>query len=108
MKDAPSGEPWQMTAAYMLMVHGGTAMAALMLLGALIPLHTRLGWRMKRNRITGSLMASCNAVLILTAFGLYYLGSDTPRWWASSVHIGAGFFLPILFCVHVFVGRRSS
>ena len=108
MKDAASGEPWQMTAAYMLMVHGGAAMATLMLLGALVPLHVRHGWRMRRNRITGSLMAACNGVLILTAFGLYYLGSDTVRSWTSDVHIGAGLFLPVLFCVHVFVGRRSS
>jgi hypothetical protein len=42
------------------------------------------------------------------AFGLYYLGSDTIRSWTSDVHIGVGLFLPILFCVHVFVGRRSS
>jgi hypothetical protein len=108
MKDAASGEPWQMTAAYMLMVHGGAAMATLMLLGALVPLHARHGWRMRRNRITGGLMAAFNAMLILTAFGLYYLGSDTIRSWTSDVHIGAGLFLPILFCVHVFVGRRSS
>src|SRR5260370_38079704 len=98
MKDAARGEPSQMTAAYMLMVHGGAAMATLMLLGALVPLHVRHGWRMRRNRITGSLMAACNGVLILTAFGLYYLGMDTIRSWTSDVHIGIGLFLPILFC----------
>lgn len=108
MKDAASGESWQATAAYMLMVHGGAAMAALMLLGALVPLHARLGWRMRRNRITGSLMAACNAVLILTAFGLYYLGSEMLRPWASRLHIGVGLGLPLLFLVHILVGRRSS
>jgi hypothetical protein len=80
----------------------------LMLLGALVSLHVRHGWRMRRNRITGSLMAACNAVLILTAFGLYYFGSDTVRSWTSDIHIGAGLFLPVLFCVHVLIGRRSS
>ena len=108
MKDAASGESWQATAAYMLMVHGGAAMATLMLLGALVPLHVRHGWRMRRNRITGTLMAACNAALILTAFGLYYFGPDTLRSWTSGVHIGAGLFVPVLFCIHVFVGRRSS
>jgi hypothetical protein len=108
MKDAASGESWQATAAYMLMVHGGAAMATLMLLGALVPLHVRHGWRMRRNRITGTLMAACNAALILTAFGLYYFGSDTLRSWTSGVHIGAGLFVPVLFCIHVFIGRRSS
>jgi hypothetical protein len=108
MKDATSGELWQATAAYMLMVHGGAAMATLMLLGALVPLHVRHGWRRRRNRITGSLMAGCNAVLILTAFGLYYFGPDTLRSWTSDIHIGAGLLVPALFGIHVFVGRRSS
>ena len=108
MKDAASGESWQATAAYMLMVHGGAAMATLMLLGALVPLHVRHGWRMRRNRITGSLMAACNAVLIATSFGLYYAGSEVLRPWMSDIHIGLGLCLPVLFLIHISVGRRSS
>ena len=108
MKDAASGELWQTTASYMLMVHGGAAMATLMLLGALVPLHVRHGWRRRRNRVTGSLMAACNAVLILTAFGLYYFGWETLRLWASRLHIGVGIGLALLFLLHVLVGRRRS
>ena len=107
MKDAASGETWQTAAAYLLMLHGGAAMATLMLLGALFPLHLRRGWLARRNRATGTAMAACNAIFILTAFGLYYLGSDTLRPWTSDIHIGAGLVLPVLFGVHVLVGRRS-
>jgi hypothetical protein len=101
-------ETWQVAAAYLLMLHGGGAMVTLMLLGALVPLHMRHGWRRRRNRITGAIMASCNAAVIATSFGLYYAGSELLRPWMSNVHIGLGLCLPILFVAHVAVGRRSS
>jgi hypothetical protein len=100
-------EIWQQIAANLLMVHGGLAMLALMLLGALIPLHLSRAWRMKRNRVSGSVMAAINAVLIATAFGLYYLGSDTLRPWISWIHIGTGTFLCLMFPLHIMLGRRA-
>lgn len=53
-------------------------------------------------------MFTFNAVLIVTAFGLYYLGSETVRPWMSWVHIAAGFCLSLLFVVHVLLGRRQT
>lgn len=41
LKDAANGEFWQQTSASLLMIHGGTAMVTLILLGALIPIHIR-------------------------------------------------------------------
>ncbi len=52
-------------------------------------------------------MAAFNAVLIVTAFGLYYLGSETVRPWMSWIHIAAGFSLSLSFPVHIFLGRRE-
>jgi heme A synthase len=108
LKDSPDGELWQATAANMLMVHGGAAMLTLLLLGALFPIHIARAWRGRLNRISGSIMVAGNAVLILTAFGLYYLGAETLRPWASDVHIAAGFLLPVLVVVHIWLGRRQS
>jgi predicted small integral membrane protein len=110
MKDASlldASETWQTATAYLLMLHGDATMVTLMLLGALVPLHMRRAWRSGRNRITGTVMVSCNVVLITTSFGLYYAGSELLRPWMSNVHIGVGLCLPVLFLVHVFVGRRS-
>jgi hypothetical protein len=107
LKNSPEGETWQWISASLLMVHGGVAMITLLLLGALFPLHIRLGWRAGRNRLTGPAMVAFIAVLIVTAFGLYYSGSDTVRPWMSDVHIVVGFALPALFLVHLLVGRRS-
>ena len=85
LKDSADGEFWQATIANVLMVHGGVAMLTLLLLGALFPIHIARAWRGRLNRVSGSIMVICNAVLILTAFGLYYLGAETLRPWASDV-----------------------
>ena len=106
-KDPAGPELWQLLAADMLMLHGGTAMATLMLLGALIPLHVRRAWRTGRNRLTGPTMVGVNALLIVTAFGLYYAGSETVRPWISDLHIAIGCALPPLLWLHIWLGRRS-
>jgi hypothetical protein len=105
LKASSNGEIWQQAAAYLLMIHGGAAMVTLMLLGALFPLHIGRAWRAKKNRATGIAMLAFNAVLIATAFGLYYLASETVRPWASDLHIAFGLSLPLLLLVHVKAGR---
>jgi cytochrome c biogenesis protein CcdA len=107
-KDISPDEIWQQLAATMLMVHGGAAMITLLLLGALIPLHLLRSWRAGKNRISGSVMATLNAVLIVTAFGLYYLGSEVVRPWMSWIHIAAGISLSPFLPLHIFWGRRGS
>jgi hypothetical protein len=108
LKDAPDGETWQAVAANLLMVHGGTAMVALLLLGALFPLHVRLSWRAQRNRITGVIMLIAGVTLIATAFGLYYFGSEALRPATSWIHTIVGLALPIFVLVHILCGRRSG
>jgi cytochrome c biogenesis protein CcdA len=106
-KDISGDEIWQQSIAYLLMVHGGAAMVTLLLLGALIPVHVLRAWRSLKNRLSGSAMVTFNAVLIVTAFGLYYLGSETLRPWMSWIHIAAGFSLALLFPLHIYRGRRE-
>jgi hypothetical protein len=107
LKGGPSGDAWQEIGANLLMVHGGAAMAMLMVLGALIPVHVRRGWRARKNRVSGGAMVTLNGLLIATAFGLYYSGSDLMRPWISDVHIAAGFALAALIVIHPLIGHRS-
>ena len=100
-------ETWQRTAASLLMLHGGAAMLMLLLLGAIIPMHVAVAWRRGKNRVTGSMMLVSNAVLVATAFALYYSGSETWRHQASIFHIGFGLGLPVLWAVHVWRGKRT-
>jgi hypothetical protein len=108
LKDSADGEFWQATIANVLMVHGGVAMLTLLLVGALFPIHMARAWRGGLNRTSGAVMVACNAVLIVTAFGLYYLGAEMMRPWASDAHIVAGFALPVLITIHIWLGRRQS
>ena len=105
LKESSNGEAWQLAGAYLLMLHGGGAMITLMLLGALVPLHIRGGWRGRRNRPAGAAMLACNGLLIFSSFGLYYAGSEALRPWLSSVHTALGLGLPIIWCLHVIAGR---
>jgi hypothetical protein len=106
-KAASGDEIWQQTAAFLLMVHGGCAMVTLMLLGELIPTHLRRAWRTRKNRVSGLVVVTLNALLIVTAFGLYYLGAETVRPWMSWIHIAAGLSLSLLIPVHIFLGRAD-
>jgi cation transport ATPase len=107
LKD-PEGEIWQMVAADMLMLHGMTAMIALVLIGAMIPLHIQRSWRAGKNRVSGAVMIGVNAVLVATAWGLYYAGSDLLRTFVADVHIAVGLALPALVIAHVVLGRRAK
>jgi hypothetical protein len=107
LKD-PEGETWQMIAADMLMLHGMTAMIALILIGAMIPLHVQRSWRAGKNRTSGAVMIGINAILVATAWGLYYAGSDLLRTFVADVHIIVGLALPALVIAHVVLGRRSG
>jgi hypothetical protein len=106
MKD-PDGEMWQTIAADMLMLHGLTAMAALILIGVMIPQHIQRSWRVGKNRVSGAVMIGTNAALIATAWGLYYAGSDLLRTFVADIHIAVGLALPVLVMVHIVMGRRS-
>jgi cation transport ATPase len=108
LKESSETEFLQQAPAYCLIVHGGAAMLTLMLLGALFPVHIGRAWRARKNRATGAVMVLCNAALILTAFGLYYLGSEAVRPWASDIHIAFGLALPLLLIAHVRTGRRRT
>jgi hypothetical protein len=107
LKASENEELWQAIAANMLMIHGITAMVALMLLGAMIPMHIQRSWRAGKNRVSGTVMVGANAVLVATASGLYYAGSDLLRTFVADVHIAFGLALPALVAAHIVLGRRA-
>ena len=100
-------EMWQQAAAFLLSMHGGAAMITLMLLGALGPMHVQRAWRAKKNRATGVISIAMYGLLIATAFGLYYMGSEVLRPWISTIHIAFGLAVPAVITAHIMVGRAS-
>ena len=93
---------------WMLIVHGIAAYLFLLVAGALIPVHVKLGWSIDRNRVSGVTLASILGLLALTALGLYYLGDDALRGWSSTAHWLAGLVALPALVIHVIRGRRSA
>jgi hypothetical protein len=93
--------------AWAMKIHGAAAMAVLVLIGMLLNAHVRFAWRAGRNRANGSVFLSAFAVLIITGYGLYYLGGERLRAWTSWIHLAIGLVLPILLLIHIFLGRRT-
>jgi hypothetical protein len=108
MLKSADDETWQTVASDMLMLHGMTAMIALVLIGSIIPLHIQRSWRAGKNRVSGAVMIGTNAVLVATAWGLYYAGSETLRTVVADVHIAVGLAMPALVIAHVVLGRLSK
>lgn len=88
----------------MLKVHGGVAMVALVLLGALIN-HIRKGWRARKNRASGLTLVLVILFLVVTGYGLYYAGDEQLRSLISQWHAWIGLTLFLILPVHVLIGR---
>jgi hypothetical protein len=90
-----------------LKVHGATAFATLLVLGAMGATHVRRGWRVGRNRPSGSAVIAAFVVLVATGYALYYLVSDETRPPVSTLHWTLGLALSPLLVAHIALGRRS-
>jgi hypothetical protein len=104
---ASRGEFEMAARAWAMKIHGGAAMAILVLIGMLLTGHVRIAWRARRNRGNGLLFLSALAVLTITGYGLYYAGGERLRAWASWIHLGLGLALPLLLIFHVWLGKRT-
>ena len=95
---------WETFPGLLMKTHGGAAMLALIVLGALSA-HIRRGWKADRNRLSGALLIGVNAFLIVTGYGLYYAGGEALREWLSRWHAWIGLGFGVLLPAHVIAGR---
>lgn len=91
-----------------LIVHGIAAYAFLVIAGAMIPVHIKLGWHLKRNRKSGLVLALACLALALTAVALYYVGAEGFRSAASLAHWLVGIALLPVFLVHAVKGLKGA
>lgn len=91
--------------AWWLKVHGAAAMLALVLIGSVMPVHIRKAWHAGKNRSTGSVMLAVVAVLIFTAYALYYASNEQSRPWISVTHWAIGLAMVPAMILHVVIGR---
>ncbi len=78
-------------------LHAFAAFAALVAIGALLPVHMRLGLRQHRNHASGLMLVSWLVLLALTALGIYYLAQPTLSVIVSMTHLllGLGLVVPL-------------
>lgn len=103
--DFHPAEPW------LLKAHGAAAMAVLVLLGTLLPIHVKRGWQARHNRLSGGSLLAFFGLLTLSGYGLYYLGEENARAVTSLAHIWIGLALPAVLAWHIVRGyhlRRTG
>lgn len=91
--------------AWALKLHGAATMLGLLALGSVLPQHVRFAWRVRRNRASGAAILAQTAILIVTAYGLYYAADENLRAWLSLGHWGFGLVLPAGIIWHVVAGK---
>lgn len=91
----------------LLIVHGVASFASAIALGSLLPLHVPVGYRQKRNLVSGVILLLAMSLLLGTALLLYY-GGEGARAGARLVHLVAGFAAMIVVPLHMVLGRCKS
>jgi heme A synthase len=105
LQDMIDAEPGEATHV-LLMLHGISSYAILVVIGSLLPRHVRLGWVRRRNRVTGITVTVVMTVLAATGLALYYGGEElhTPVRW---LHVAFGLGCFVLFPVHALLAAKS-
>lgn len=91
-----------------IQVHGALAMPAWFFIGSLLNNHMRRAYYAGRNLGSAWVLVGALAYLCISAFGLYYLATDTSRTIWSMSHWLIGLALPVLLIVHIRYGRRAT
>lgn len=102
MSEGPFGPAPHPLELWWLALHGAFAFASLWLLGMLWVIHIPIGWRTSRRRWSGGGMFAIAAWLVLTGYGLYYLGSEEVRPTMAVLHWAIGLAAPAVFLLHRF------
>jgi cation transport ATPase len=87
--------------------HGLLAFVALLVLGALLPIHVRHGLRQHKNKRSGITLLCVFAVLTITGWGIYYLADEQWSLWTSVLHVLTALIVVCALPVHVVLARRS-
>jgi hypothetical protein len=103
--------PWHLpdgSRVYVAMLHAFGAFAVLVAVGALIPLHMRMGLRRKHNVVSGLTVATLAGLLVLTSLGVYYFADERASLWSSALHIVLSIIAVVATPIHVVLGRKLA
>ncbi|MGJ8675991.1 MAG: hypothetical protein ACSHX0_00595 [Akkermansiaceae bacterium] len=100
----PEKHPWQFI---FLKVHGASAFLMMISYGYLLATHIPAGYKSKRQRALGLGLVAAQAFLIITAYGLYYVGGQKFHELLSYAHASVGLVFPFLLLMHIISGKKK-
>jgi hypothetical protein len=86
--------------------HCATSFLLFGMVGALLAIHVRIGWRRRLNRISGTALLVLLILLLVSTLGIYYLGNETWSRVSSVTHTSAGLLTVLVAVWHSIKGRR--
>lgn len=103
--------PWRLGGEQRLLVaaaHTTASFLGLAVLGALMSIHARVGWRHGGNRGSGMILCATLVGLMLSSLGLFYFGEDDAARLSCLAHLGLAAILIVTFGWHVPRGRALA
>jgi hypothetical protein len=100
---------WRVEGGARLLVAASHCAAGFLLVGmvgALLVIHVRIGWRRRLNRISGTTLVVLVIMLLVSTLGIYYLGDELLSRVSSVTHVSAGLLTVVVVVWHSIKGRR--
>ncbi len=98
----PSPNSWE---PFIIRLHGILAVGTVFLLGWVSSRHISEAWGRKRNHVSGIVLSSVCALLVLSGYALYYLVDGQVRTGSALVHQALGAGAVVIALIH---WRRNS
>lgn len=99
---------YQAVKLWSMRIHAMAAAITLMLLGAVWVTHSKMGWRLQKNRISGVIQLLSWLALALSAYLLGYAPDGALRLASQWLHWGLGMALPLFVVWHVLAAKRQA
>jgi cation transport ATPase len=100
--------PWRLSSDQHINMAAAHAILSLLMvgiIGALWSIHMRMGWKRRRNYLTGFSLLVIMVLLGVTAIGIYYLGGEQASVFSSVGHAVMGVAIPFVLAIHIAIAR---
>lgn len=105
---AGAGELPHPAEAWLMRLHGAGVLLGLYAVGLVSAQHAAAGWRMRRQRVSGSLLLTTAAALALSGYALYYWVPEDWRPPVGHAHTAVGLLIAAALVWHRRAVRQAG
>ena len=91
-----------------LKVHGAASFLMMLLYGFMLGGHVKFAWKKKPIAKLGVVLMALPAILMITAYLLYYIADEYSREAVALIHLVMGFILPFILTLHIMAHRKTA